>query len=77
MTLSSSQNELRNGDIVVAVFMPYKGQNRCAKCCFSDKKCKEALCTPDERKDKRQGFWRAANKNAYNYSVAEGFKMQI
>lgn len=49
--------------VLEAVFMPFYGENRCAKCCYSffEKKCLKAPCTSEERIDGETGYFRQAN----------------
>jgi len=73
--VSRDQNEIRDSKDPIAVFMEYGGENRCGRCCFADSKaCAEVPCSEDERRDKKRGFFRAANIKGTNYSVADGFK---
>lgn len=42
------------------IFVPYKGENRCNRCIFAyNRMCSEMDCTPEERSDKKIGFFRA------------------
>lgn len=75
MRVTGSQCEVSDSKRVVAVFMPYSGEHRCAKCVFQTSDfCKRAPCTADERKDGRQGFFRAANKSTSEFAIADAFK---
>ena len=78
--INITQTELggKNGKIT-AVFVEYSGEYRCAKCVFQDspKKCKSAPCSPDERKDKRRGFFRAANAIGSQYTITDAFKQLV
>ncbi len=80
MEVSAKQDVIRKGSEIVAVFMEYNGDaHRCAKCVFqsSDKKCASAPCLPKERKDRRKGFWRAANAHSGEYRINEAFKGRL
>lgn len=48
---------------VEAVFIKYGGNDRCARCWYYDyeAKCRQVKCRAEERKDKRDGYFRAAN----------------
>lgn len=51
-------------------FVEYDGENRCIRCCFYyiEKKCRKAKCTPEEREDGKQGYFRddnPVNREAY------------
>lgn len=75
MKIANKQNDLGNGKDVFATFMPYNGENRCAKCVLqSSKLCKDAPCSPDERHDGLRGFFRAANKSTSEFAIADAFK---
>lgn len=64
-------NKLSGMNKVIARFMPYSGDGyKCAKCIFSlEESCDSIPCGADERKDRRDGFYRAANVSAV--SVAD------
>lgn len=64
-------NKISGMNTIIAKFMPYNGDGcRCAKCIFSiDGKCEELPCTSDERKDGKEGFFRAANVTAVDAST--------
>lgn len=75
MKVIRHQNEISESKKTIAIFMPYEGEHRCAKCVFQASDfCKRAPCTADERKDGLQGFFRAANKNAGGYEVLAEFR---
>ena len=57
-------SKLLNGNsAVLARFMPYDGDGcKCAKCVFCyTEECEKVPCNSDERHDKQNGFYRAAN----------------
>lgn len=69
------QTEIIGSSGVTAIFIEYHGYHRCAKCIFqsNEKKCEKAPCTPEERKDGRRGFFRAANAKGNPYKVSYEF----
>lgn len=64
-------NKISGMNTVIAKFMPYNGDGcRCAKCIFSmEDKCDELPCTAGERRDRTDGFFRAANVTAVDTST--------
>lgn len=58
--------KLNGNTYIMAKFMPYDGDGcKCAKCVFCyTEECDQVPCNIDERIDKKNGFYRAANVTA-------------